>query len=63
MVIGISLSLNNLDGHMLSDLAELRDLEVLEFGSNRLFGSIPHEIVKLKKLEILNVLKNCLKGM
>lgn len=61
-VVGISLSRNNLVGHIPSDVGMLTSLERIFLYENKLSGNIPPEICRWENIEIINVYGNQLTG-
>ena len=61
-VTNISLSGNNLSGHISESIGKLKDLVRLNLSFNALMGSIPESICNLNKLEYLDLCNNCLTG-
>ena len=58
----INLNDFNLEGQLPSQLEDLKQLEVLALGSNKLFGSLPESIGQLQYLESLDLDTNILTG-
>ena len=61
-VVNISLSRNNLVGHIPADVGMLTSLERIFLYENKLSGNIPPEICRWENIEIINVYRNQLTG-
>lgn len=61
-VIGLDLSVNNLEGELPSSLSNLTHLERLDLSGNALSGELPDALGDLKKLEVLALSGNELSG-
>ena len=61
-VTGLSLTINNLHGHIPSKIGQLGNLTFLDLGHNQLTGSIPRALGQLTKLNAINLSYNQLTG-
>jgi len=62
MVIGITLSSNNLNGYMPTEIGQLKALKFINLGENSISNSIPIYIANLESLEKLELFNNGLTG-